>query len=132
MRASVEAEKKTRLSKEAQEFNAKVDDFIKLVEDGTFLTPSDYNLVKFLGITSSRLKFYKERADQNGYRAGFDTLKMFRENYWMEKSLENKTQTSAIFHLKQPMNGGYVDKQEKSNDPIQVQVTINGCENAFK
>lgn len=132
MRASVEAEKKTRLSKEAQEFNAKVEEFIKLVEDGVYLTPSNYNLIQFLGISTNRLNFYKEKADQNGYRAGLDKLKMFRENYWMEKSLENKTATSAIFHLKQPMNGGYVDKQEKSNDPIQVHVVINGCENAFK
>ncbi len=132
MKRSEVAEKRNKLSEEAKTFNKKIDEFIDLVKDETYSVPSDYNLIRFLGITTSRLKYYKEKADQHGYRDGFDKLKMFRENYWTEKSLENKTSTSAIFHLKQPMNGGYQDKIERSNDPIKVEVMIKGCENAFK
>jgi hypothetical protein len=124
--------KNPKLSEEAKKFNAAVDDFIGESQAGKISVPSDYNLIKFLGIKTSRFKYYKEMSLQHGYCDGFEKLKMFRENYWMEKSLENKTQTSAIFHLKQPMNGGYVDKQEKSNDPIKVEVVIAGCDNAFK
>ena len=121
-----------KLSEEAKIFNAKVDEFIGLVEDGTYQTPSKYNLIKFLGITMGRWTYYNEKADQHGYRDGLDKLKMYREDFWTRKSLDPKSYTSAIFHLKQPMNGGYQDKQEKSNDPIELKITINGCENAFK
>jgi len=125
-------DKRTRLSKEAQEFNAKMDDFIALVEDGTYEVPSDYNLCRFLGIKTNKFKYYKDMIDQHGYRDGFDKLKMFREDFWTKKSLKKDSATSAIFHLKQPINGGYQDKQERSNDPIEVKISINGCENAFK
>jgi len=123
---------RSKLSEEAKVFNTKVDEFIKLVDSGVFAVPSDYNLITFLGIKTNRLKYYKEKADQHGYRDGFDKLKMYREDFWTQKSLDNKTQTSAIFHLKQPMNGGYQDKQERSTDPIKVEVMIKGCEGAFK
>lgn len=125
-------DKRPRLSAAAMEFNDKIDEFIDRVEDGTYSVPSDYNLIRFLGIKTNRLKYYKDNIDQHGYRDGFEKLKMYREDFWTKKSLDKNTQTSAIFHLKQPMNGGYQDKQERSNDPIEIKVSINGCENAFK
>ena len=125
-------EKRGKLSEEAKKFNVKVDEFIELVETEVFPVPSDYNLIRFLDIKPARLKYYKEKADQHGYRDGFDKLQMYRESFWTKKSLDNKSATSAIFHLKQPMNGGYQDKQERSNDPIKVEVKITGCDNAFK
>lgn len=125
-------DKRARLSEEAKMFNAKVDEFIALVEDGTYEVPTDYNLMRFLDIKTKQLRYYREKSDQHGYRDGFDKLKMFREDFWVKKSLDKATQTSAIFQLKQPMNGGYMDKQERSTDPIEVKISINGCENAFK
>ena len=123
---------RSKLSEEAKVFNQKIDQFIALVEDETYSVPSDYNLISFLGINAGRLKKYKELMDKNGYREGFDKLTYYRENFWSKKSLDQKSATSAIFHLKQPQNGGYSDKQEKSNDPIKVEVVIKGCEGAFK
>ena len=123
---------RSKLSEEAKVFNEKVGEFIKAVENDVYSVPSDYNLIQFLGIKSNKLQFYKENADKNGYRLGFDLLKLYREDFWTKKSLNKETSTSAIFHLKQPINGGYMDKQEKSNDPIKVEVVIKGCEGAFK
>ena len=123
---------RAKLSEEAKVFNAKVEDFIKAVENEVYATPSDFNLIQFLGIKQNKLQYYKDNIDKHCYRAGFELLKMYREDFWTRKSLYKAAQTSAIFHLKQPMNGGYTDKQEKSNDPIKVEVVIKGCEGAFK
>ena len=124
--------KRNKLTEEAKVFNAKIDKFIEACENGIIDVPSNYNLLRFLDVDSNRLRHYKENMDTQGYRSGFDKLTMYREDYWTRKSLEAKTATSAIFHLKQPMNGGYMDKQEKSNEPIEIKVTIAGCDNAFK
>ena len=123
---------RSKLSEEAKRFNARMRDFIQAVEDGVYEVPSDYNLTKFLDIRPNRLQYYKDNIDKHGYRDGFEQLRMFREDFWTKKSLEAKSSTSAIFHLKQPMNGGYTDKQDKSSDPIKVEVVIKGCEGAFK
>ena len=123
---------RSKLSEEAKVFNNRIADFIQAVEDGIYVEPSDYNLIQFLNIKPNRLRYYKDNIDKHGYRDGFDRLQLYRESYWTRKSLDKNTQTSAIFHLKQPWNGGYQDKQDKSNDPIKVEVVIKGCDNAFK
>ena len=120
------------LTEEAKVFNAKIDEFIQAVEDGTYEVPSDYNLIQFLGIKTNKLRYYKDKMEQHGYTDGFEKLKLYRESFWSTLSLDQKKATSAIFHLKQPWNGGYQDKQDKSNDPIKVEVVIKGCEGAFK
>lgn len=132
-------DRRPRLSKEASIFNAAIDDFVKAVEIGQFDIPSDYNLLVFLreampdyDVSTARLAAYREEAEVHGFGEGFNKLRMFREHFWEVKSLDNRSATTAIFHLKQPENGGYQDKQDKSNAPVEVKVTINGCSDAFK
>lgn len=123
---------RAKLSEEAKIFNSKVDGFIEAVENDIYPVPSDYNLIQYLGIEPKRLRYYKDHIDQHGYRDGFEKLKLYRESFWSNMSLDQRKATSAIFHLKQPQNGGYQDKQDKSTDPIKVEVVIKGCEGAFK
>jgi len=125
-------EKRSRLSQDAKRFNELVDVFIERVIAGDYPVPSDFNLIRFLNIDPKTYQYYQDNAENHGYKEGFEKLRMFREDFWMKRSIEAKTATAAMFHLRQAKNGGYVDKQEKSNDPIKVEVVIKGCDNAFK
>lgn len=132
-------DRRPRLSKEASIFNSNIDTFIQLVENGAIPIPSDYALLEFLKsampeyeVTTARIDAYKEEAEVHGFGEGFKKLRMYREHFWEMKSTDTKTATSAIFHLKQPENGGYQDKQDKSGEPVEVKVIINGCSDAFK
>lgn len=64
--------------------------------------PTPYLLRTVAGITEDRLR--ESAGDEK-------LLKEFRADYWIKQAVDNpRLATFAMFMLRQPLNGGYVDK----------------------
>jgi len=75
--------------------------------------PTDYDFCSFAGISSSTLDNYKKGDEDTypGYLRALKKLTLYREQYFVKLSVTNpKAAGAAIFALKQPKNGGYMDK----------------------
>ena len=106
---------KPRAIESAEQLAQKVDEYIAkntLDNETGVVPPTDYDLCKFLGISSSTLNNYQRDVDTYpGYLEALKKLVDYREQYFVTLSLKNpKAAGAAIFALKQAKNGGYVDK----------------------
>lgn len=117
-----------------EELRRRLQMFMDEVEAGNIAVPSDYRLAKYLGVAPQTVVNWSR--DKDRYPKHFAELKVlipFREDFYLRKAQSNeKNNAFYIFCLKQAKNGGYADKQEKSVDPIRLDVTINGVKDAFR
>lgn len=106
---------KPRAIESAEQLSEKIDEYIakntRENENGV-VPPTDYDLCKFLGISSSTLNNYQRDVDTYpGYLDALKKLVDYREQFYVTLSLKNpKAAGAAIFALKQKKNGGYEDK----------------------
>ena len=116
------------------EWEHTVSDFIRFCEENGEI-PSDWNLVKFAGMSVRTLERYM--ASQGRYAAydpGAVVLKKYREHWFARAALEARNPAAALFALKQPKNGGWSDVQTvKQDSTLHVVVGgVGGSGDAFK
>lgn len=116
----------------------KVREFIDAVNAGSIDIPDDYRLCEFLGITHETYDRWLDNSDkyEGKYTAYGDVLRKnmtpYREHWYLQEAKNSKNPAFQIFCLKQAKNGGYVDKETKSFEPVKLEVSINGVKNAFE
>ena len=90
----------------------------------------------FLGISQATLKKYQDgdTDEARAYREILDWAKDVRES-WLAKRMatDNKAEQGCMNNLKQPINGGYIDRPTETAVPeIRIRVEGVGGESAFK
>jgi len=106
---------KQRKIKNAEEFGQKIDEYIQHNREENredIKIPTDFDLCEYLGIASQTLWDYLNNKDTyKGYSDQIKKLVDYREQFLIDLAVKNpKAASVAIFALKQPKNGGYVDK----------------------
>ena len=126
----------TRKIESPEDLERHVNNFAKWCNE-TGEIPSDYNLCKFLSVSTSTLDRYKRgEGAYTGYDAPLKTLRQYREHRLLTM-LEGdpKRAAAAIFQLKQPHNGGYVESSVGTGDQgatITLKIEGVGGAEAFK
>lgn len=103
---------RARKIKTPEELSALIDDFILQCEDGKQYT-DDYAFMKFVGVSPTTLDRwrYNEGGKYDGYQEQLKKLVAYREAVYARMVADNpKGSGGIIFLLKQPKNGGYIDK----------------------
>ena len=122
-----------------------IDDFIQFCTDNPDTMPDDFSFCKFAGISITTLERWEGRheaedtptAEHNNAifeenRRCLKKLYAYRTHWYASKGLENpKTIGLVAFALKQPRNGGWVDKQPENNAIQKIEISINGVKDAF-
>ena len=92
------------------------------------MIPTDYQLCKYLGISIDTLERYSREPEKyQGYAEQLKKLVTYREDWFLQKANNNpKAATISIFALKQPKNGGYVDKPAISVDAKELKIITDG------
>lgn len=117
----------TRKVESAEKLMKYIDDFIKFCEENGEI-PSNYNLCKFLSVSAATLSRY-EAGDGNykGYDIPFKNLRQYREHRLLTMlEGDSKKAAAAIFQLKQPFNGGYVESTQQVDQGATVTLKIEG------
>jgi hypothetical protein len=90
--------------------------------------PDRANMILYLGLSPDVFLRYEENEDEQ-YAPFADILKKarLRREGWLSRVMfsdKNRAQ-SAIFQLRQPINGGYSDKQEMPGG-LNIRLKVNG------
>ena len=114
----------TRKVESAEKLMKYIDDFIKYCEENDEI-PSNYNLCKFLAATLSR--YEAGEGNYRGYEIPFKNLRQYREHRLLTMlEGDSKKAAAAIFQLKQPFNGGYVESTQQVDQGATVTLKIEG------
>lgn len=125
-----------RKIKTAEELGALIDEFIMQCEDGKQYM-DDYALMKYLGIAPRTLTRWRanEGGEYDGYGEQLEKLVAYREAVYARMVAENpKGSGGIIFLLKQPKNGGYIDKPVIDVHAQELTIKTDGIggDSAFK
>lgn len=83
----------------------------------------------YLGMSEKTIKAYQEEGHDNyeEYRAIFDEARDRRESFLVRRmTKDNKLAQGCLNALKQPANGGYVDKAPESKNKVEVTIKVAG------
>lgn len=122
-----------RKIQDAQELGKIIDGFCEMYE-GQDEIPTDYRFCKYAGIDTNTLDRYRNEPDQyTGYGEELKKLVAFRADWYQQAAAKNPRLASmAIFALKQPHNGGYVDKPVVNVEAKELKIVTDGVgEGAF-
>jgi hypothetical protein len=111
----------------AQELAAEMDRFLEHCETDGVL-PTDYELSNFLAIPVETLwSCYREPEKDPQTAAALRKVTAYREARLL-RSMEDdpRRTTGAVFQLKQPKNGGYLDKAPERTGPVAVEIRFRG------
>lgn len=94
--------------------------------------PDYAGMCVFLGLTKKRLEDIGNSSDE--YLEILETAKLKREMWLSRKMAEdNKKAQGCMNNLKQPQNGGYIDRPiENKTSEIKINLVGVGGESAFK
>ena len=125
-----------RKIKTAEELGVLIDEFIMQCEDGKQYM-DDYALMKFLSIAPRTLARWRanEGGEYDGYGEQLEKLVAYREAVYARMVAENpKGSGGIIFLLKQPKNGGYIDKPVIDVHAQELTIKTDGIggDDAFK
>ena len=116
-----------RKIKDAQELSKIVDGFCEMCEEQDII-PTNYRFCKYAGIDTNTLDRYRNEPEKYiGYGEELKKLIDFRADWYQQAAAKNpKFASMAIFALKQPHNGGYVDKPTISVDAKELKIITDG------
>lgn len=83
----------------------------------------------FLRMSESTMKTYQSEDHENyeEYRAIFDEAKDRRESYLVRRmTKDNKLAQGCLNALKQPANGGYIDKPKEQTGKMEITLKVAG------
>lgn len=125
-----------RKIKSAEELSGLIDAFIMQCENGEQYM-DDYALMKYLGIAPRTLERWQanEGGKYDGYGEQLKKLVAYREAVYARMVAENpKGSGGIIFLLKQPKNGGYIDKPVIDVHAQELTIKTDGIggDDAFK
>lgn len=95
-----------------EELHAKIDEFLQDCEANK-RPPLLPQMLLYLGISKSTMKRWcsKEMENSDAYNEAFEYAQLHREGYLLERMVsDNKLAQGCLNALKQPENGGYVDR----------------------
>lgn len=101
--------------------------FAEQEEAGEF--PDFAGMRIYLGMSEKTIKAYQEEGHDNyeEYRAIFDEARDRRESFLVRRmTKDNKLAQGCLNALKQPANGGYVDKAPESKNKVEVTIKVAG------
>lgn len=109
-----------------------VDKYFKECEEQGDTFPDYAGMCIFLGLTKKRLEDIGASSDE--YNEILETAKLKREMWLSRKMAEdNKKAQGCMNNLKQPQNGGYIDRPiENKTSEIKINLVGVGGESAFK
>lgn len=121
-----------------KEFAAKMDDFIGCCERGG-IDATDYQLIKFFGISPGTLEKYRaadklnsnSKNNAEGYGGALKKLDLYREDATIRQAVTDpKLASHCALKLRQPHWGGWSDKGEAAQD-LSVRVKIGDGDRAL-
>lgn len=83
----------------------------------------------YLGMSEKTIKAYQEEGHENyeEYREIFSEARDRRESYLVRvMTRDNKRAQGCLNALKQPANGGYVDRAPESKNKVEVTIKVAG------
>ena len=101
--------------------------FLEMEEAGEF--PDFAGMRIYLGMSEKTIKAYQDEEHDNyeEYRAIFDEARDRRESFLVRRmTKDNKLAQGCLNALKQPANGGYVDKPPESKNKVEVTIKVAG------
>lgn len=109
-----------------------VDKYFLDCENNGDTFPDYAGMCVFLGLTKKRLEDIGNSSDE--YLEILETAKLKREMWLSRKMAEdNKKAQGCMNNLKQPQNGGYIDRPiENKTSEIKINLVGVGGESAFK
>ena len=109
-----------------------VDKYFKECEEQGDTFPDYAGMCSFLGLTKKRLEDIGASSEE--YYEILETAKLKREMWLSRKMAEdNKKAQGCMNNLKQPQNGGYIDRPiENKTSEIKINLVGVGGESAFK
>ena len=112
-----------------KEFENAVSAYIAHSEENNYF-PDEAGLILWLKIGETTYRDYSER---DGYREIVARAKLYRESWLTRKmTAEPKLAQGCLNNLKQPKNGGYIDKPQDSG-PRELTINLVGVgSEAFK
>jgi hypothetical protein len=115
----------------ARAFSAKMDAFIAFCESGG-VDATDYQLIKYFGITPDALEDYRatdkqkddEKTKSSGFISALKKLELYREDAAIRQAVgDPKLLSHCALKLRQPRWGSWSDKGEGGQD-VRVRVKL--------
>lgn len=112
---------------DAQALHKVIDGFCEMCEEQEMI-PTDYRFCKYAGIDTNTLERYRREPEQYvGYGEALKKLVAFRTDWYQQAAARNPRFASmAILALKQPDNGGYVDKPVVNVEAKELRIVTDG------
>ena len=121
-----------------EQLEKKIDDCCEWIASNT-KPPTRYKICQFLGISINTLELWERNEENekgeriyNEYCEPLKKLHSAMEDWFLNAAYTNpKAQTISIFALKQPKNGGWIDKPTVDISAKELTVNVKGLgENA--
>ena len=106
----------------------KIDEYFKITEgQGEF--PDLAGMRIYLGMSENTMRKYQEEGHENceEYRAIFSEARDRRESFLVRRmTKDNKLAQGCLNALKQPANGGYIDKPQEQGGKMEITLKVSG------
>lgn len=106
----------------------KIEEYFKETSDkGEF--PDYAGMRLYLRMSETTIKKYQEEGHDNyeEYRAIFDEARDRRESFLVRRmTKDNKLAQGCLNALKQPANGGYIDRQQDNGGKMEITLKVAG------
>lgn len=113
---------------------AKIDEYFDHCIEAGDIFPDDAGMLEYLGLRPRSIEAYiYEDEQKDGYREVLDRAKMRRES-WLARRMvsEPRLATGCLAALKQPKNGGYIDRPQVQVEAKTLIIKTEGVgEDAF-
>ena len=116
-----------------EQLEKKIDDCCKWISSNE-KPPTRYKICEYLGISINTLELWERNEENekgeriyNEYCESLKKLKCAVEDWYLNAAYNNpKAQTISIFALKQPRNGGWIDKPTVDISTKELTVNVKG------